>query len=52
MKISAALIASVAAEWTQPSYYDFINMDTTKLGSFYLYKFYFAGVDKNEPVDR
>ena len=36
MKISTALIASVTAEWTQPSYYDFINMDTTKLGSFFM----------------
>jgi len=31
MKISTALIASVTAEWTQPSYYEFINMDTTKM---------------------
>ena len=31
MKISSALIATVAAEWAQPKYYDFINMDASKM---------------------
>merc|ERR1711892_1074551 len=31
MKISSALIATVAADWAQPKYYEFINMDASKM---------------------